>query len=143
MTQGTSAFGTLLQIGDGGGPEVFTTVAEIVTITGPSLSLDMIEMTHHESPGSWEEFVGGILRSGEVTFDLNYIPDDSTQDASTGLIADLEAKTLRNFQMIFPNTAATQFDFSAFVTGFEPSAPFDDKLGASVTLKISGQPTLA
>lgn len=143
MTQGTAAFGTLLQIGDGGGPEVFTTIAEIVTMTGPSIAADTIEMTHHESPGSWEEFVIGVLRSGEVSMDLNYIPSDATQNASTGLLADLEAKTLRNFQMIFPDTGSTQFSFSAFVTGFEPSAPFDDKLGASVTIKLSGEPTLA
>jgi len=142
MTQGVAGYGTQLQIGDGGGPEVFTTIAEITNISGPGLSMDTADMTHHQSPGAWEEHVGTILRSGEVTFDLNYIPTHATHNASTGLINDMENRTLRNFKLIFPNAGATTWNFAALVTGFEPSAPHDDKLGASVTCKISGQPTL-
>jgi predicted secreted protein len=143
MTAGSSAFGTELKIGDGATSETFTTIAEVVTITGPSLAMDPLEMTNHDSPGQWEEHIGGTLRSGEVTFDLNYIPADGTHDASTGLLADFLARTVRNFELIFSDTPLTKWSFSAFVTGFEPSAPFDDKLSASVTLKVTGQPTLA
>lgn len=143
MTQGIPAFGTLLKIGDGATSEVFTTVAEVTNIGGPSLSADTADMTHHESPGGFEEVVVTILRSGEVSLDLNYIPGHATQDASTGLLADYIAKTLRNFQLVFPDAGATQWGFAAFVTGYEPDAPHADGLGLSVTLKISGQPTLA
>lgn len=143
MTLGTSAFGTLLQTGDGATSEVFTTIAEVITISGPALSTDTIDMTHHSSPGNYEEFVGGTLRSGEVTFDINYIPTAATHDASTGLLKDYENRTVRNFKLVFPDTGNTTWSFAAVVVGFEPSAPHDDKLMASVTLKISGQPTLA
>lgn len=143
MTLGTSAFGTLLKIGDGATSEAFTTIAEVVTITGPSLAMDPLEMTNHDSPGQWEEHIGGTLRSGEVTFDINYIPAAATHDASTGLLNDYENRTVRNFQLVFTDAGTTTWAFSAFVTGFEPSAPFDDKLAASVTLKLTGQPTLA
>lgn len=143
MTLGTSAFGTLLKIGDGATSETFTTIAEVIGITGPALSTDTIDMTNHSSPGNYEEFVGGTLRSGEVTFDVNYIPTHATHDASTGLLADYEARTVRNFQLVFPDTGTTTWAFAAVVTGFEPAAPHDDKLSASVTLKVSGQPTLA
>jgi predicted secreted protein len=143
MTLGSSAFGTFLKIGDGATSETFTTIAEVVTITGPSLAMDPLEMTNHDSAGQWEEFIGGTLRSGEVSFDINYIPTAGTHDATTGLLNDLENRTFRNFQLVFSDTGGTTWSFSAFVTGFEPSAPFDDKLAASVTLKLSGQPTLA
>lgn len=138
-----SAFGTLLQIGDGGSPENFTTIAEVANISGPGLSLDAIDVTHHSSTGGWREFVGGLLDGGVVSLDINYDPTDGTHDASTGLIADMVARTVRNFQLVFPDTANTTWSFSALVTGFEPSEPVDNKLAASVTLKISGQPTLA
>lgn len=143
MTEAISAFGTLLKIGDGGGPEVFTSIAEVVTIGGPSLSMDTADVTHHESPGGWEEVVGTILRSGEVSFDVNFIPTHATQNAATGLLNDLENRTLRNFELVFPDTGNTTWSFAALVTGFEPDAPHDDPLRASVTLKLSGQPTLA
>lgn len=140
---GISAFGTLLKIGDGGSPESFSTITEVTNIGGPSLSMDTIEVTHHGSTGGWREFVGGLLDGGDVTFEINYDPADSTHDASTGLINDMENRTVRNFQLVFPDTGVTTWSFAALVTGFEPSEPIDDKLAASVTLKISGQPTLA
>jgi len=140
---GISAFGTLLKIGDGGDPETFTTIAEVSSISGPGLSLDTIDVTHHSSTAGWREFVGGLLDAGEVSFDINYTPTDATHDASTGLIKDMVDRTVRNFQLVFPDTGNTTWSFSALVTGFEPSEPIDDKLAASVTLKLTGQPTLA
>ena len=138
-----SAFGTLLKIGDGGSPESFTTIAEVTNIGGPSLSLDPIDVTNHSSTGGWKEFIGGLLDGGEVSFEINYDPVGATHDASTGLIADMSARTVRNFQLVFPDTGNTTWSFSALVTAFQPSEPIDNKLSASVTLKVSGQPTLA
>ena len=143
MTSAISAFGTLLKIGDGGGPETFTTIAEVTSISGPGLSLDPIEATSHDSTGGWREFIGGLLEAGEVSFDINYIPTNATHDASTGLIADMVARTVRNFQLVFPDGSSTTWSFAALVTSFEPGEPIDDKLSASVSLKITGQPTLA
>jgi predicted secreted protein len=140
---GISAFGTLLKKGDGGSPESFTTIAQVTNIGGPSLALDPIEVTCHTSTGGWKEFIGGLLDGGEVSFDINYDPVGATHNASTGLIADMVARTVRNFQLVFPDTGSTTWSFAALVTAFEPSEPIDDKLAASVTLKLTGQPTLA
>lgn len=141
---GISSFGTLLQIGDGATPtEGFTTVAEVLDIGGPGLALGLTDGTHHGSPGGWIEKIPTLLDAGEVSFDIQYDPVGATHDASTGLINDMENKTLRNFQLVFPDTGTTTWSFSAYVAGFEPSAPVEGKLTASVMLDISGQPTLA
>ncbi len=142
MTSAKAAYGTLLKIGDGGGPETFTTIAEVTNISGPSLSLAAIEATSMDS-GGWEESIGGVKSGGEVSFDLSYLPTHATHDASTGLIADLKNAVARNFQLVFPDAGGTTWSFTALVTAFEPSAPVDGRLQASVTLKITGQPTLA
>ena len=140
---GISAFGTLLKIGDGAASESFTTIAEVSNIGGPGLGLDPIDITNHSSTGGWKEFVGGLLDGGEVSLDINYDPTHATHDASTGLIKDMTDRTVRNFQLVFPDTSSTTWTFAALVTAFETSEPVDDKLAASVTLKVSGQPTLA
>ncbi len=141
---GISAFGTLLKMGDGGnGAEVFTTVAEVSELGGPALELDPIETTHHTSTGGWREFVGGLLSGGEVDMTINYDPVGATHDATTGLIADMVARTVRNFQLVFPDAGTTTWSFAALVTKFTPSEPIDDKLSADVQLTITGQPTLA
>ena len=132
-----AAFGTLLKRGT-------TTVVAVTSISGPGLSLDTEDVTTHDSTAAWEEVVGTILRSGEVTFDIVYDPAAATHSATAGgLIADMVARTAQTYSLTFPDAAATVWSFSAFVTGFEPDMPVTGGLTASVTMKITGQPTLA
>lgn len=137
-----SSFGTLLKIGDGGGSEVFTTIAEVKDIAGPELGANTADITNHSSTGGWEEKLSTILKGGAVKFDLNWIPTTATHNATAGLINDLENRTRRNFQMVFPDGSSSTWAFAALVTGFSPAAPVDGALTASVTLDITGQPTL-
>lgn len=142
MTSALHAWNTLLKIGDGGGPEAFTTIAEVTNITGPGLALDTIDVTNMSSPNAWREFIAGLLDAGEVSFDINYLPGNATHNAGTGLVRDLKNRTKRNFQLVMPSSPTTTWNFSAYVTGFEPDFPVEDKIAASVTLKLTGEPTL-
>jgi predicted secreted protein len=143
MTEAISSFGTLLKIGDGATPtENFTTIAEVQDISGPGLEQRTEEVTHHGSTGGWVERIGTLLDAGEVGFDINFLPTHATQDPSTGLIADMKNRTKRNFQLVFPDGSSTTWEFTALVTGFEPDEPVEGKLSASVTLEVTGQPTL-
>lgn len=143
MSNAVSSFGSLLKIGDGAGTEVFTTIAEVMDITGPSISLDTEEVTSQTSANGYDEHIGTILRGGDVTFDINYGPTDGTHDETTGLISVMNAKSLNNFQLVMTDAGTTTWSFAALVTGFEPAMPVAGALRASVTLKISSKPTLA
>jgi len=140
MSNAIRAFGTLLQCDFGSG---YTTIAEVTDLSGPALKLDDTEVTSHDSPDGWKEFIGGLLEAGEISVSINYVPTDSTHDASTGLISLMINRSVGAFQIVFPDGASTTWTFNALVTAFEPSEPTDDKLSADVTLKISGKPTLA
>jgi len=135
MADKYAAFGTYLE-------RVGTTYGQVTNISGPGLSLDTEDVTSHDSTGAWEEVVGTILRSGEVTLDIVYDPGDATYaNAGAGLLADLVARTLvADFHLVFPD--ATEWDFDAFVVGFEPTAPVGGALTATAKFKLSGQPTL-
>lgn len=137
-----SSFGTLVKKGDGGAPESFTTIAELMDISGPGLELSTEDVTSHSSPGAWSEFIGTILTAGEVSFEINYIPTDATHDASTGLIADMINRVRRNFVIVFPDTGNTTWSFTALVTKVEPTMAVKGILTGKITLKISGQPVL-
>ena len=143
MTDAIASFNALIKIGDGATPtEAFTTIAEVMDISGPSLTLNTAEVTSHDS-GGWKETIGTILEGGEVSFDINFVPTNATHSEGSGLIADMLARTVRNFQIVFPDSGSTTWEFAALVTGFEPGAPVDGALTASVTLEITGEPTLA
>lgn len=117
------------------GTEVFTTIAEVTNITGPGVSFELIDATHMESPDAFREYLPSLLDGTQVTLELNYLPADSNQ---YGLREDQLARTLRNFQIIWPDSGSTTDQFAAYVTDFTPSAQIADKLSASCTLKISG-----
>lgn len=127
----------------GGAAEVFTTIASVTNFDGPDLSLDTDDATTHDSTGAWEEVVATILRSGEVSLDLVFDPTAPTQNSSSGLVYKMKNKLLTNFQMIFPDAAATTWSFAAYVDGFKPGAPVAGALTGTAKLKITGLPTLA
>ncbi len=138
-TSAISSHGTLLKIGDGGGGgESFSTIAEVMDITGPGLEVATEETTNHDSSG-WREFTPTLKGAGEVTFDINYY-SATTQDQ---LETDMGNLTKRNFQLVMPLPASGTDTraFAAYVTAFEPSAPVEGILRASVTLQITGAVT--
>lgn len=140
-TQVKSSFGTFLQVGDGGAPESFTTIAEVGDISGPAISRDTEEVTNHSSPNGWEEFIATIGRSGEISFPINFIPTDPTHNEVTGLVAMVGDGLLRNFRVLI-STTGRRWQLAALVTNFEPASPVVGKNSADVTLKVSGKPIL-
>jgi predicted secreted protein len=134
---GLNGYGTLIKRGDGATPEVFTAIAQPTGITPPGLSRDTIDVSAHDSPDAWREFVGGMKDGGEVSMDVNY--DPSVHDV---IAADFDDPAPRSYQIVFPDADETTWTFKAILTGFEPDAPYDGKLSASLTWKVSGKPDL-
>jgi predicted secreted protein len=120
-----------------------TEYAGVTNISGPGLSVDTEDVTSHDQATAWEEHVATILRSGDITLDIVYDPADATHKyAAGGLLYDMVSRTAISCTLVFSDTASTTWTFSALVTGFEPSAPVDGALTASVTLKPTGAVTL-
>ncbi len=120
-----------------------TVYAQVVSISGPGLSVDVHDVTSHDSTSAWEESVVGVKRSGDIVLEIIYDPADAThKNSSGGLLFDFDARTAIAFTLEFPDSATTEWTGSGFVTGFEPSAPVDGALTASVTIKPTGVWTL-
>ncbi len=139
MSNAISSFGIKLQMGDGSDPENFDDVAELQDIKGPGIKVDFEEVTNHGSPEGWEEVIPTILRAGEVTFDLNYIPSEGTHQ---DIVDHMTHRDLVNWKLVFPDAGNTTWQFAAYVADFEPEAPVKGKLGSSVKLRITGKPSL-
>lgn len=132
---GIDGFGVVLNREVIPGSGTYEAIANITNLSGPSIEREQIDVTSHDSPDQWEEFVFGIKRSGEVSVDVNYNP--SIHDL---LLEDFDSPEPRSYQIIWPDPAETTWTFDAGLTGFEPEAPVDDKLAASLTFKVSGKP---
>lgn len=114
-------------------------IAEISSITGPSPKLETVDATHLNSDDKFREFIGGVLDGGEVSFEGNYYSGDAEQ---VGLLTDMNARTVQNWTVDFPTTTGAIWAFTGLVTAYETTAPLNDKLGFSCTIKISGKPSL-
>jgi hypothetical protein len=107
ISNGLNAFGTLLQRGDGVTPiEGFTTVAELTNIELPAVESEILELTHHTSPGGFKEWALGLKDGGEVAIEGNYVPKDATQRLSTGVLGDNVSGVKRNWKVLFPDGIA-------------------------------------
>jgi len=136
MTSATPSYGTLLKMGDGADPEVFTTIAEVGDLEAPGIELETEDATSHDS-GGWEEKIATILKISDIDTEINWIPSDGTHDETTGLLSKILGRTKTNFQVILPNAALT-FPFSAYVTKFQPKQPVKGKLSADITFSGTG-----
>lgn len=133
MTEAISAFGTTLKKGE-------EAIAELTNIGGPSLSADTIDVTSHGSAtDGYREFIQGVRDGGEISIEGNFIPGNAGQKA---LKADFDTGTAYDYTITFPVVTGVNWTFSAIVTAFECSAPFDDKASFTATLKVSGKPAL-
>jgi len=139
---GRNAFGTQFKRGDGATPtEVFTTLANVTTISGPSRSRETLDVTSHGSVDGWMEFIGGLKDGGEISLELNYDPAEETHD----LDDDFDDDDPRNYQIvILPGTEDEHtWSVAGILTEVGDEFPYDDKMARSITIKVSGKPTLA
>jgi len=70
--------------------------------------------------------------------DILYIPQNAAHAALRTLRAN---QTIEDFQITFTDSPLTNWQFQAFVLGFEISNAVDDVTKASITLRVSGAVT--
>jgi len=107
------------------GTEVFTTIAEIKTISGPNFEMAFAEVTHMESPDAVREFVPTLIDAGEVNYTSNFLPDNTVQ---SGVRTDLLARTKKNFKMIMVDAAGdtvATWSFAGYHSRFNLQTPLD------------------
>lgn len=131
---GESAFGTVFNWDT-------VDIAELTAISGPNMSVDTIDLTHHTSPNTFREFVAGLRDGGEVSIEGNFYSGDTA--GQVALVTDMQAGSKKEAIITGPTSAAYTWTFDAICTSFELTHPDDDKIGFSATFKISGKPVLA
>lgn len=127
---GQFAHGTTLSLGG-------SLVAELTNITGPSISVDPIDVTSHDTADKFREFVAGLKDGGEISVEGNLV---STTQGNV-ILNNIASGDVVAVVITFPD--GITFTCQGFATGFEPGAPHDDKLSFTATIKVTGKPVLA
>ena len=112
----------------------YVAIAEVNSITGPSMTRDFIDVTSLDSTGGYREFIGGFRDGGDVSLNMNF-----TFDGYNQMLTDFESDSAVYYIITLPDTAGTSVTFAAFVTDLPLGITPDDKVTIDVTLKITGQ----
>jgi len=132
---GKFAFGTQFSVTVN---SVKTVVGNLTSINGVEITADEIDTTTHDTADGYRTFEQGLKDAGSVTLEGYYTGADS-QVALKTLIDSGDSTAC---EIAFPATLGAAWTFNGFVTAFATSEPFDDKIGFTASVKVSGKPTL-
>jgi predicted secreted protein len=140
-------FGVTFNIGDGAvaSSPTYTAIASVKTWNGVEIASIMSEVTAHDSPGGYREHIpSGLFEVTDIELGLAFdIGEGTHANASGGLVHAMLNKTLLAYQIVLPDTGSTTWTFDAYVQKVKMESPKEEHIMATVTLKITGQPTLA
>jgi len=132
-TDADIGLGTTFEMADIATPTVFTAIAEIFNMEPPTAEDETVEATHYGSPDNSREYIPGLSDMGSMTFEMNLVP---------GSASDLALQAARGVKKVckitFPN--GVTLTFTGVREAYERSIPVDDRMTASVTFKVSGNP---
>ncbi len=111
-------------------------VGEVTDISGPDISVDEIEATHHESPGGFQEFLPGLKDPGTLTFSGNFV-----SSAIDDLHDHIKNRTEGTALLTLANNSI--WSCKGFVKSIGTDTPVEGKEGYSVTIKLTGKPTFS
>ena len=141
MTEARLGYGTLLQRYTGAS---WVTVAEQVSISGPSLSSDDVEVTNHDSAGGSKEYIPALMDTGEISFDGNFIPGNASQ---TQLLTDQKQRIVADWRIVLPDatliTNRTMWSFEGYIKSIDFSYPTQEAMTISATMKLAGAAVLS
>ena len=131
-----SGVGTTFRRWDG--TSTWDDIAEVNSISGPSMSRDTIDVTTLDSTGGYREFIPGFRDPGTVQLTMNF--SSTTYEIMKN---DFDAEDLGGYEILFPASGDNySFEFAGMVTELPVEITADDKVTSTVTIKISGAVTV-
>src|SRR5262245_50892636 len=129
-TNARLAQGTKLLVADTASPAASASrvIAEVTSISGPTMSSDLIDVTSQESSAGFREKSIGLTDPGELSFDIfsNQTLQSHTHTATVppgGLLYIFSNKLIKFWQLWLPPSVSPTpmgiWAFSGVVNGFE------------------------
>ncbi len=135
-----AGIGTLFQLATIASPTNFVTVGRVISISGPQLSAERIEITTLDSTGGYKEYIGGLKDGGEIQLELYW----KKSDAKQVILRDaVNSGAVLPFKIEWPDSPATTVTGSIIVSSFGMNTAANEGVKATVTCKLTGSPTWA
>lgn len=136
-----NTFGAVLKLDDTGGTPA--EIAELNSITAPSLSRGTIDVTTHDGGQAMEFIPDGVYDPGSIEIEGNLIASSTEDDLFQ---AALTSGTVQDFEILIKAASGTDtWSGSAIVTSYSPGPmPVQGaKQTFTASLKVTGAITVA
>lgn len=121
--------GTTIAFGTSG----FT--AEILSLNGNDITREDIDVTHMGSTGYREFMPSDLVDGGSIELELGFDPDSQPPITSAA-----ETVTI-TFPLPAGGTTPATFVFTGYINAWSWTAPIDETMTATATVKVDGQGT--
>jgi predicted secreted protein len=140
MSDATKGLGTILYYASGTNT---TAVGNVKSITGPDISVDVLDYTTMDATNNWREKTSGLKDQGALTFDVNY---DGSAGGNANALHGLIGNTSYTWGIIFNDhtsggTNCSKFTSAGFLSRLGFAIPFDDMVTQPIEVVLSGEPT--
>jgi hypothetical protein len=120
------------------GTASYVAVAQVTSITPPSMEVGTIEVTHLTS--TMREHKASIAEPGEASFTIEWDPENATH---AQLWTDFQAGNTLGWKIIFVNAGSSEITFNGFITSFPIQELTVDSVAiATINIKIDGSVTI-
>ncbi|RMC37496.1 phage tail tube protein [Paracoccus alkanivorans] len=137
MSEADLGYGLTLEIKATADAAGFTELAEVYSFTPPEVSIDQVDVTHFKSPNRRREFIPALSDNGTASAEMNYVPGSATDLLIEGLIGSGDVV---DAQATYAN--GTVVTFTCSVSGYSKGIPVDDRMTATLELKVTGEITV-
>ena len=115
--------------------------AEILSVNGTDISRESIA-TSHMGTTTWLRFMPSDLADpGGLEIEIAFAPDNNLEGTSQPPITSDPEKITVTFPIYPGQNVAAYFDSQGFATNWSWGAPLEDKMTASLTIKLTGDDT--
>lgn len=127
-----AAKGTVLKRGDGGDPEVFATVGQLLSFDEVGSERDLIDASAFGDDD--KQYVTGMRDGSAITMT---VAGDAADTVHAALKSDYDNSALRNFEMVHPDGTTTR-SFTGLVTSYSEGGDRDGIFQFTIGVKITG-----
>lgn len=125
--------GTLLKVSIS---SVYTTVPEVMRISGPGARFDLVDVTSHDS-GLFREYLAGLADGDVIRAEANL----RTSNVVHQFLRDANINaTLISVKIVFPDTTQNTCTFAAYVQEYSPEANVGEQIKGRFSFKMTGAP---
>ncbi len=116
-------------------------LAEVLDVTPPGPSREMVDMSHQTTGGTCGAGVEVGKSAGWRDFEPAKLVDPGQAECTIAFQPSDVPPIMNAFEQVtitFPDSDCTPWTFEGALSEYSPSAPFEDKMTADVTIKARG-----